>query len=105
MMAGVQLMVTSAGLDALINAQNGGTDAVRIVAVGLTASAFAMAPTINALPGEFKRITAISGQAVSETILHMTAQDSSADTYALRGFGKMTRCSASTARRSLSSVR
>lgn len=83
----IELLITTAGLDALVDAQTGETDAIRVIEVGLTASAFTMAPTLTALPGEFKRIDAVSGQAVSETVIHMTAQDSSTDVYDLRGIG------------------
>lgn len=83
----VQLLITQAGLDALVDAQAGETESIQVVEVGLTASAFTMAPTITAVPGEFKRIDTISGASASETILHMTAQDSSADVYDLRGIG------------------
>lgn len=83
----ILFMITSAGLDALVNAQGGGTDPIQIVSVGITANAFTMAPTITALPGELKRITAVSGQSVSETVIHMTAQDVSTDIYELRGLG------------------
>lgn len=81
----IKLLITNAGLEALVDAQAGETDAIRVTEVGLTASTFTPAPTITALPGEFKRLDAVSGQAVSETIIHMTAQDSSTDVYDLRG--------------------
>lgn len=80
-------MITTAGLDALVNAQAGNTETIRIASVGLTANAFTMAPTITSVPGEIKRISAISGQPVSETVIHMTAQDHSEDIYELRGLG------------------
>lgn len=86
-MATAQFMVTTAGLDALVNAQGGATEPIRIVSLGVTESAFTMAPTITALPGEFKRITTVSGMAGSETTIHMTAQDVSTDVYELRGLG------------------
>lgn len=86
-MDAVQLLITAAGLDALVDAQNGETESIQVVSIGLTETAFTMAPTLTALPGEFKRIDAITGAAVSETIVHMTAQDSSADIYDLRGIG------------------
>lgn len=82
-----RFIVTAAGLDALVNAQGGNTTPIRISAVGLTESAFTMAPTITSLPGEFKRIEAVSGQSVNETTIHMTAQDISEDIYELRGIG------------------
>ena len=82
-----QLMLTAAGLDALVDAQSGTTEAITIVEMGLTEQAFTMAPTLTALPGEFKRIASVSGQSVSETVIHMTAQDPSTDFYDLRGIG------------------
>lgn len=79
----VNFMITAAGLSALIDRQN----AIRIAALGVSQAAFIMAPTITALPGEFKRIEAVSGQATSDTVIHMTAQDVSTDIYDLRGMG------------------
>lgn len=81
------LVITDAGLDALVDAQNGDTDAVQVVEIGLTENAFDPAPTLTALPGEFKRVATVAGQVVAENVIHMTAQDSSVDTYDLRGFG------------------
>jgi hypothetical protein len=81
------LTITTAGLDALVDAQNGVTGAIEITEVGFSDQEVTLAPTLTALPGEFKRIGAISGTAVSETVIHMTAQDSSADIYDLRSFG------------------
>ncbi|WP_370170987.1 gp53-like domain-containing protein [Sphingobium abikonense] len=83
----ILFMITAAGLDALVDAQGGGTDPIQIAAVGLTANAFTMAPTITALPGEIKRLDTVSGAVVSETVIHMTAQDVSTDIYELRGLG------------------
>lgn len=80
------LTITAAGLDALVDAQSGATDAITVAEVGFSGAAFPMAPTLVALPGEFKRIAAISGTAISETVIHMTAQDSSPDIYDLRSF-------------------
>lgn len=80
------LTITTAGLDALVNAQSGATAAIQISEVGFSEAAVVVAPTITALPGEFKRIGAISGTPVSDTVIHMTAQDSSPDIYNLRSF-------------------
>lgn len=81
------LTLTSAGLDALVDAQGGATDPIQVTEVGFTDQAITVAPTLTALPGEFKRIASISGAAVSETIIHMTAQDASEDAYDVRAFG------------------
>lgn len=80
------LTLTAAGLSALVDAQNGATDAIQVAEVGFSDADVAVAPTLIALPGEFKRIDAISGTTISENVIHMTAQDSSADIYDLRSF-------------------
>lgn len=80
----VTMMVTQAGLAAFLAAD--AAHPIVITQVGLTQNAFIVAPTIDALPGEFKRLTAsFSGDVVSETIIHMTAVDGTADIYDLRG--------------------
>lgn len=86
-MPAVQIMVTQAGLNALVDAQNGETEAIQVAEIGLANAPFIAAPTLIALPHEFKRIAAISGMAVSETVIHQTAQDISADVYTAYGFG------------------
>src|SRR3546814_7103232 len=46
-----------------------------------------MAPTLDALPGEFRRIDTVSGQAVAENIIHVVAYDPDPITYDVTGFG------------------
>lgn len=86
-MTALAMMITNAGLDAIVAAESGGTDEIRIIEIGLTATPFIAAPTIDALPGEFKRVDAVSGQAVSENVIHVTAYDPSADVYDVTGIG------------------
>lgn len=81
------LTITTAGRDALVDAQNGITAAIQVAEVGFSDLEFVTAPTLTALPGEVKRISSISGASISETVIHMTAQDSSQDIYDVRGFG------------------
>ncbi|NCP18369.1 MAG: hypothetical protein GW855_04315 [Erythrobacter sp.] len=83
-MSGFVFTVTTAGLDALVDAQAGKIAAIEISALGLSAAIVDVSPTLIALPGEFKRIDTFSGQSVSETIIHMTALDASAETYDVR---------------------
>lgn len=82
----LDLVITNAGRAALIDAGGGGTAAVVIAEVGLTAGAFVAAPTLTALPGEFKRIDTIAGAAADADTLHLMVRDSSDDTYVARGF-------------------
>lgn len=86
-MPALTLMLTAAGLDALVDAQSGATDPIVITELGLSDTAFTMAPTLEALPGEFKRIEAVAGQSAAANIIHMVAQDSSAEIYSAYGVG------------------
>lgn len=86
-MPGLLMTITNAGLDALVDAEGGGSDDIVIDALGLSDQIFAQAPTLTALPGQFKQLAAISGEAVSDNIVHLTAYDESADVYDVTGFG------------------
>jgi len=81
------LQITDAGRAAMIDPVGGGTRAVTIAAAGLSQTDFVAAPTLEALPGEFKRVPTVSGQTVAPDTVHLTLRDDSAETYALRGFG------------------
>lgn len=83
----IDLVITNAGLDALVDAQNGNTDAIEVVEVGLTETAFDPAPTLIALPGETKRLASVAGQSVAPDIIHMVALDATTEAYQLRGIG------------------
>lgn len=84
-MSAIFLSLTSAGLAAVQAAS--GTDPVVISEVGLTNTPFDVAPTLTALPGEFKRIEAVSGIAAADNVTHMTAYDTSADVWTATGLG------------------
>ncbi|MBA4353571.1 MAG: hypothetical protein C0409_02655 [Novosphingobium sp.] len=84
-MASLYLSLTNAGLAAVQGAS--GSDPVTIASLGLTATPFTVAPTLTALPGEFKRIDAISGTAAAANITHMTAYDTSGDVWNATGLG------------------
>lgn len=86
-MPALQIMITDAGIEAIADAQGGATEAVVIAEIGLTNTPFVMAPTIEVLPGEFRRIATVAGQAVAENILHVTAYDAAAIAYDVTGFG------------------
>lgn len=86
-MPALQMLITDAGLEAIINAQEGGTDAILIDSIGLTDTPFVMAPTLTALPGQFRVIETVSGQAVAENIIHVVAYDPALVTYDVTGFG------------------
>jgi hypothetical protein len=80
------LYITDAGRAAMIDPVGGGTRAVTIAQAGFTQADFVAAPTLEVLPGEFKRVATVAGEAVAPDTVHLTLRDDSADTYALRGF-------------------
>ncbi|MCY1672115.1 hypothetical protein OVA07_13995 [Novosphingobium sp. SL115] len=84
-MGALYLSLTNAGLAAVQGAS--GSDPVVITELGLTATPFTVAPTLTALPGEFKRIGAIAGTEAAPNITHMTAYDTSADVWNATGLG------------------
>ena len=84
-MAALYLHLTDAGLAAVQGAS--GTDPVTIAELGLTATPFTAAPTLTALPGEFKRIAAVAGQSVAANVTHMSAYDTSSDVWNATGLG------------------
>jgi hypothetical protein len=81
------LQLTDAGLDAIVAAEAAGTASVVITELGLTHTAFDQAPTLTALPGEFKRIATVSGEVAAPNIIHIVAYDTSADAYDVTGMG------------------
>lgn len=86
-MTALTCTLTNAGRAALIAPGGGGTAAVQIVAAGITATAFTVAPTLTALPGEIKRLATVSGVSTDATTIHVTIRDDSSDAYTARGIG------------------
>lgn len=86
-MTAFAMMITNAGLDAIVAAESGSTEAITISEIGLSSLPFIAAPTLELLPGEFKRISAVSGQAIAPNIIHVTAYDESSDVYDVTGLG------------------
>ena len=82
----IDIVITNAGRAAIVNAQNTGTASVTIAHFGLSQSAVAPTATATALAGEFKRISAFSGEVVADDTIHLTMTDETADEYALRSF-------------------
>lgn len=79
------LTLTDAGFAALRAAA--GTNAIVVSQLGLSARAVAMAPTLTALPDEHRRIATVSGAAVDDHTIHLTARDDSDATYVVRSLG------------------
>lgn len=83
----LMLTITQAGLDALVDAQNGETEAIVITELGLSDQVVTVSPTLEELPGEFKRLDTISGESASETVIHLNVTDAEDDVYDVRSIG------------------
>lgn len=81
------ITMTAAGLARFTAAQLGDAIDLSISSVGLTDAVFVVAPTLDALPGEFRRLDTVSGEAVGNNIVHMTMRDEAPVGYTARGFG------------------
>ncbi|MEH3040052.1 MAG: hypothetical protein PGN21_08305 [Sphingomonas paucimobilis] len=79
------LTLTNAGIAALRAAS--GTNAIVIAQLGLSARAIVAAPTLTVLPDEHRRLSTISGAAVDDRTIHLTARDDSDATYTVRAIG------------------
>lgn len=87
MTAALRLVMTTAGLGRFTAAQVQDDIDLTVAKVGFTDTVFIVAPTLTALPGEFRRVATVSGQAASDNIVHMIVRDDAALTYQVRGFG------------------
>lgn len=81
------LKLTNAGRTALINNEQTGTTAKKVVSVGVTETAFTFDADMAAIPAEHKRITTIGGRPLNEYVIHSVVMDSTQDSYTVRGFG------------------
>lgn len=80
--------ITNAGRAELINAQNTGTNAAVINSVGVSSvHAAGDLKLLTTLPNERKRLNTIGGEVVADDVIHVTINDTTADTYTLRAFG------------------
>ncbi|MGW8706063.1 gp53-like domain-containing protein [Brevundimonas sp. NPDC055814] len=80
--------ITNAGRAELINAQNTGTNAAVINSIGVSSvHAAGDLKLLTALPNERKRLNTIGGEVVADDVIHVTINDTTADTYTLRAFG------------------
>ncbi len=86
-MTALRLVLTKAGITRFAAAQLGDPIDLTVAAIGLTAADFIAAPTLTALPGEFRRVTAVSGVVAGDNTVHIVMQDADEIAYTVRGFG------------------
>jgi hypothetical protein len=86
-MTALNLVLTQAGMARFTAAQLGEPIDLTVAAIGLTAQDFYAAPTLTALPGEFRRVVSLSGAVVGDNIAHIVIRDDAEIGYTVRGFG------------------
>lgn len=82
----VNIVITTAGRAALVNAQNTGTAPVAITQVGISQMAVVAAVGAVALAGELKRVSGVAGEVVANDTIHINMTDDSGDAYSMRSF-------------------
>lgn len=86
--AALTIIMTNAGLARFTAAQLGEPVDLTVATIGLTNADFIAAPTLDALPGKFRQITTISGQAIGDNVIHLVLRDDDETAaYGARGFG------------------
>jgi hypothetical protein len=86
-MAGTTLNITDAGRAALIAGDHTGTNARKVLQVGLASAPFDFNAGLQALPNEFKRVSTIAGENIASDTIHVTIRDDGPDQFKLYGFG------------------
>jgi hypothetical protein len=86
-MSKLVLVITQAGQARIAAAQLGDAIDLQVARVGLSDRAFIAAPTLTALPGEFRSVETVSGAVVGDSVVHMIVRDAEPLAYTVRGFG------------------
>lgn len=84
------IVITAAGLAEIINAEHNGTAPVLINEIGYGTGQYTATDSQTALKKEFKRLSSLSGGAVGDQTIHVTALDASADSYTVYEIGLFT---------------
>jgi phage-related tail fiber protein len=86
----LDFILTDAGKAAIVNANNTGVNPIAITKVGFGSAAWTPTSAATALQTEIKKLTATSGGVVAADTIHVTANDSTTDSYVVREIGLFT---------------
>lgn len=84
------MLITSAGLREVVNAEHDGTAPIKLTQIALGTGKYVPSAERTSLEAEFKRFDAISGGAVGDNVLHVSARDASSETYVVYEIGLFT---------------
>lgn len=84
------MLITSAGLREVVNAEHDGTTPIKLTHIAFGTGKYVPSAERTSLEAEFKRFDAISGGAVGDNVLHVSARDASSETYVVYEIGLFT---------------
>lgn len=84
------MLITSAGLREVVNAEHDGTAPIKLTQIAFGTGKYVPSAERTSLEAEFKRFDAISGGAVGDNVLHVSARDASSETYVVYEIGLFT---------------
>lgn len=86
-----KIILTDVGIEALINAQKNGTNALELSSVQFGSGKYTASETQTALAEPFKTLTTISGGAVGDNIIHISVRDTETEAYTVYEIGVFTK--------------
>lgn len=84
------MLITSAGLREVVNAEHDGTAPIKLTHIAFGTGKYVPSAERTSLEAEFKRFDAISGGAVGDNVLHVSARDASSEAYIVHEIGLFT---------------
>ncbi|GAB1826818.1 phage tail-collar fiber domain-containing protein [Turicimonas sp. TL08] len=86
-----KIILTEVGIEALINAQKNGTNALELSSVQFGSGKYTASETQTALLEPFKTLTTISGAPVGDNIIHISIRDTDIEEYTVNEIGVFTK--------------
>ena len=85
-----KMLITSAGLAEIVNAEQSGTAPVVLSHVAFGSGQYTATADMTALKSEFKRLDGVAGGAIAGNMIHLTVHDNSSDAYTVNEIGVFT---------------
>ncbi|WP_277039543.1 phage tail protein [Turicimonas muris] len=84
------IVITNAGLAAIVNAQQPGTNAVKIASVQFGTGKYTASANQTSLRAPFKTLAAIAGKATGDNVIQFEVDDYGTETYTVYEYGVFT---------------
>lgn len=81
------IVITNAGLVALVNAEQSGTNAIKITSVQFGTGKYTPSATQTSLQASFKTLTTIASGAIGDNVIHVEVTDHGTETYTVYEYG------------------